>query len=145
MNRWELQHPSAFNKVVSMTHLFIWLLGVLKPEDLREWKRTKADKSVLAPIDSEFNISGDFCQICTSRGTKRGLSSCRFPQRILIVDLNFRASAVVEKRGNRQTISKQKIPYRCFQTAPHKPQPSCPQCIISPEKTGLVFWKLWPS
>ena len=36
VNRWELQHPSAFNKVVSMTHLFIWLLGVLKPEDLRE-------------------------------------------------------------------------------------------------------------
>ena len=128
-----------------MTHLFIWLLGVLKPEDLREWKRTEADKSVLAPIDSEFNISGDFCQICTSRGTKRGLSSCRFPQRILIVDLNFRASAVVEERGNRQTISKQKIPYRCFQTAPRKPQPSCPQCIISPEKAGLVFWKLWPS
>ena len=78
-------------------------------------------------------------------GTKWGLSSCRFPQRILIMALNFRASVVVKERGDRQAISKQKIPYRCFQTAPPKPQPSCPQCIISPEKAGLVLWKLRPS
>ena len=69
------------------------------PEDPREGERTEADKSELAPLDSEISVPGNFCQTCTPRVTVRGQSSCRFLQRIL-VDPNFGAhiaSVVVEK------------------------------------------------
>lgn len=70
------------------------------PEDPREGERTEADKSELAPLDSEISVLGNFCQICTPRSTMLGQSSCRFLPTILPVDPNFGvhiASVMVEK------------------------------------------------